>query len=146
MFIILHPIKNNNNKLVTCTDEKLNVWHSHYKFLGLDSSSHRLSIYFWKDSYVLWNFGNSRQQELEINKNISYEEIREVISSSPNFKACGSNGISMKFFKALIPCKDDSEEFMNLVKIIVIFSLIFSSSFKCLKALFNRIWNGDIPK
>jgi len=28
------------------TDEKLKVWHSHYKFLGSDSSGH---IFFLKD-------------------------------------------------------------------------------------------------
>jgi len=36
--------------------------------------------------------------------------MSEVISSTPNFKACGPDGISMEFFKALIPAKDDSEE------------------------------------
>jgi len=30
-------------------------------------------------------------------------------SSTPNFKPCGPDGIPMEFFKALIPCKDDSE-------------------------------------
>jgi len=60
-------------------------------------------------------------------------------SSTPNFKACGPDGIPMEFFKALIPCKDDSEGSSDNNSNI-------SSGFKCLKALINRIWNGDFPK
>ena len=45
----------------------------------------------------------------------------------------------MEFFKALIPCKDDSvgpsDNKSNI-----------SSGFKSLKALINRIWNGNFPK
>jgi len=46
-----------------------------------------------------------RQQEWNINQGISDEEICKAISSTPNFKACGPDGILMEFFKALIPCK-----------------------------------------
>ena len=45
----------------------------------------------------------------------------------------------MEFFKALIPSKDDSEGSSDNNSNI-------SSGFKCLKALINRIWNGDFPK
>jgi hypothetical protein len=38
----------------------------------------------------------------KINQGMSGEEIRKAISSTPNFKACGPNGIPMEFFKALI--------------------------------------------
>jgi len=43
----------------------------------------------------------------------------------------------MEFFKALIHCdsEESSENNSNI-----------SSVFKCLKALINRIWNGDFPK
>ena len=51
-----------------------------------------------------------RQQEWEINQRISDEEICEQISSMPNLKACSLYDILMEFFKALIPCKDDSKE------------------------------------
>jgi len=54
-FMISHPIKNNNNELVSSSDEKLKAWHSHYKFLGSDSSGHSISKDFWKDSDVLRN-------------------------------------------------------------------------------------------
>jgi len=30
--MVSHPIKNNNNELVSSTNEKLKAWHSHYKF------------------------------------------------------------------------------------------------------------------
>jgi hypothetical protein len=46
-------------------------------------------------------------------------------SSTLNFKACGSNGILMEFFKALIPGKEDSEEFSENRS-------NTSSGFKCL--------------
>jgi len=46
-----------------------------------------------------------RQQEWEINQDISNEEISYAISSTPNFKACDPDGIMMEFFKALIPGK-----------------------------------------
>jgi hypothetical protein len=45
----------------------------------------------------------------------------------------------MEFFKDLIPCKDDSEESSDN-------NNNTSSCFKCLKALINRICNGDFPK
>jgi len=51
--------------------------------------------------------GTLRQQEWEINQDISDEEISEAISSTPNFKACGSDDIPMKFIKVLISGKDD---------------------------------------
>jgi len=83
--------------------------------------------------------GRPRQQEWDINQGISDEEICKAISSTPNFKACGPDGIPMEFFKALIPCKDDSvgpsDNKSNI-----------SSGFKSLKALINRIWNNDFPK
>ena len=40
-FTVAHPIKNNNNELVSSTDEKLKAWHSQYKFLGSDSSGYK---------------------------------------------------------------------------------------------------------
>jgi len=42
-FTVSHPIKNNNNKLVSFTDEKLKTFHSHCKFLSSDSSGYCLS-------------------------------------------------------------------------------------------------------
>jgi len=45
----------------------------------------------------------------------------------------------MKFFKALIPCKNDSMELSDNNGNI-------SSDFKYFKTLINRIWNGDFPK
>ena len=54
--------------------------------------------------------GSLRKQEWDINQGISDEEISEAISSTPNFKACGPDGIPMELFKAFIPCKDNSEE------------------------------------
>ena len=119
--------------------KKLKAWYSHYKFLGLDSSGHSLSKDYWIDSDALRNLGSPRQQEWDINQGISNEEICKVISSTPNFKACGPDGIPMEFFKALIPCKDDSEGSIDNNSNI-------SSGFNCLKALINRIWNGDFPK
>jgi len=42
--------------------------------------------------------GNPWQQEWEINQDISDDEINMVISTIPNFKACGPDGIPMEFF------------------------------------------------
>jgi len=138
-FTLSHFIKNNNNVLASSTDEKLKAWYSHYKFIGSDSSGHSLSKDYWKDSDALRNLGRPRQQEWNISQGISDEEISEAISSTPNFKACGPDGIPMEFFKVLIPCKDDSEGSSDN-------NSIFLSGFKCLKALISRIWNGDFPK
>ena len=41
-FTVSHPIKNNNNELVSSSDEKLNAWYFHYKFLTSDSSGRSL--------------------------------------------------------------------------------------------------------
>ena len=109
-FTFSHPIKSNNNELVSSTDEKLKAWFSYYKFLGSYSSGHSLSKDFWKDSNVLRNLGSPRQQERNINQDISDEEINKAISSIPNCKAYGPDEIPMEFFKALIPGKNDSEE------------------------------------
>jgi len=55
-FTVSHPIKNNNNELV--------------------SSGHGLSSRdFWKDSDALRNLRNLIHQEWEIIQDISYEEI-----------------------------------------------------------------------
>jgi len=92
-----------------------------------------------KDSNELRNFGNPRHQEWEINHDNIDEEISEIISSTPKFKVCSPDGIPIEFFKALNPCKDDSEESCENNSNI-------SSGFKCLKTLIHRIWNGDFPK
>ena len=92
-FTLSHFIKNNNNVLASSTDEKLKAWYSHYKFIGSDSSGHSLSKDYWKDSDALRNLGRPRQQEWNISQGISDEEISEAISSTPNFKACGPDGI-----------------------------------------------------
>jgi len=138
-FTIPHPIKNNNNILVSSTDEKLKAWHSHYKFLRSDSSDHSLSKDYWKDFDTQRNLGSPRQQEWDINQGISDEELSEAISSMPNFKTCSSDDIPMEFFEVLIPGKDDSEGSSED-------SSNISSGLKCLKALINCIWNGDFPK
>jgi len=51
--------------------KKLKMRHSHYKFLGSDSSGHSLSKDFWKDSNALRNLGSPRQQEWEFNSDIN---------------------------------------------------------------------------
>jgi len=99
-FTVSHPIKNNNNELVFSRDKKLKVWHSHYKFLGSDSSGHSLSKDFWKDSDALKIFGSPRQQEWEIDQGISDKKISEAISSTPNFKSFGPDIIPMKIFQS----------------------------------------------
>jgi len=53
------------------------------------------------------------------------------MNSTPNFKACGPNGIPMEYFKALIPYKDNSEESSENNSNI-------SSGFKCFESLINR--------
>ena len=42
--------------------KKLKMRHSHYKFLGSDSSGHSLSKDFWQDSNALRNLGSLRQK------------------------------------------------------------------------------------
>jgi len=66
----------------------------------LDSSGHSLSKDFWKYSDALRNLGSPRQQEWDINQDIKDEEISKAISSTPNYKACGSDGIPMEFCKS----------------------------------------------
>jgi len=41
------------------------------------------------------------------------KKFAKQISFTPNFKACGPDGMPMEFFKALIPCKNDSEGSSN---------------------------------
>ena len=135
--MVSHPIKNYNNELVSSTDEELKAWHSHYIFLGLSSSGHSLFKDYWKDSDALRNLGSPRQKEWDINQGICDKEVSEAISSMPNFKACGPDGIPMEFFKALIPCKDNSEESSENNSNI-------SSGFKCLKAFINSIFRDSI--
>jgi len=75
-FTVSHPIKNNNNELVSTIAKKLIARHFHYKFQVSDSSGHGLSSRdFWKDSNALRNLRNLIHQEWEIIQDISYEEI-----------------------------------------------------------------------
>ena len=76
----------------------------------------------------------------EINQNLGDEELSKVISSTPNFKACGTDRDSNEILQGFdSPVKDDSEESSENNSNI-------SSCFKCFKALINGIWNGDFPK
>jgi len=45
-------------------------------------------------------FENPRQQEWEINQGITDVEISEAISSTPNVKACGPDGIPMEILQS----------------------------------------------
>jgi len=73
-----------------------------------------------------------RQQEWDINQGINDEEICEIISSTPNFKAHGPGDIPMEFFKALILGKDDSDDSCENNSNI-------SSGFKCFKTLIKLL-------
>jgi len=45
-FTVFYPLKNNNNELVSFTDENLKALHYHYKFQASDPSGHSLSKNF----------------------------------------------------------------------------------------------------
>ena len=71
-FIVSHLIKANNNELMSSVDEKLKTWYFHYKFLESNSSNHRFSNDFWKDSDEVLNLKNPRPHEWQINQDIRW--------------------------------------------------------------------------
>jgi hypothetical protein len=77
--MVSHPIKNNNNKLVSSTDEKLKAWHSHYKIprVGFFRSMSFLMI-SWK---ILMHLGIL---EIQNNKNEKLTSI--LVISTLNLK------------------------------------------------------------
>ena len=82
----------------------------------------------------IWEIQGNKNGKLT--KILAMKKLAMRIWSTPNHKACGPDGISMEFFKALIPGKDDSEEYRENNSNITF-------GFKCFKALINSIWNGD---
>jgi len=64
--MVSHPIKNNNNKLVSSTDEELKAWHSHYKIprVGFFRSMSFLMI-SWK---ILMHLGILEIQDIKNEK------------------------------------------------------------------------------
>ena len=61
LYIILYIILSIFYYLFThTTDEELNAWYSHYKFLALNPSGYNFSKDLWKDSNAFWNLGTPR--------------------------------------------------------------------------------------
>lgn len=99
-----------------------------------------LSRDFWKDADTLWNFGTPKVTRMgKLTKVLAIKKISEAIASTPNFKSCGPDAMSMEFFKVLIPGKGESEESSEYN------SNISSGFLKYLEDLIHRIWNGDFP-
>ena len=128
-----HSIQNKDGLLVSSTKEVLDVWHDHYKTLASDPTGTSLSVDYWNNLPTNEFLLDFRDNEWDINQDISADEIRSAISSTPNFKASGPDDIPIEFFKALISNNDDDANNEP------------SSDMNCLLLLFNRIWNGDFP-
>jgi len=128
-----HSIQNKDGLLVSSTKEVLDVWHDHYKTLASDPTGTSLSVDYWNNLPTNEFLLDFRDNEWDINQDISADEIRSAISSTPNFKASGPDDIPIEFFKALISDNDDDANNEP------------SSGMNCLLLLFNRIWNGDFP-
>jgi len=95
-----HPVKNKRGNLVSSTKEKMEVFHDHYKKLASDPTGVSSSLEYWSEAEPNEYLIESKDKEWDINQGIS---IREAISSSPNYKASGPDGIPIEFYKALIP-------------------------------------------
>jgi len=83
---------------------------------------------------LVWNsyLIDFRNEEWDINQDISIDEIKSAILSTPNYKASGPDDIPIEFYKAIVPGGEDNET--------------SSPCINCLLLLFNRIWNGDFQK
>ena len=130
-----HSILNKDGVLVSSTKEVLDVWHDHYKNLASDPSGTSISSNTWINPPQNEFLVEYRDIEWDINQDISADEIRSAISSTPNFKASGPDDIPIEFFKALISDYDDNDDTNNIP----------STGLNCLLLLYNRIWNGDFP-
>ena len=130
-----HSIHNKDGVLVSSTKEVLDVWHDHYKNLASDPTATSISSNTWTNPPQNEFLVEFRDNEWDINQDISADEIRSAISSTPNFKASGPDDIPIEFYKALISNYDDNDDANNIP----------STGMNCLLLLYNRIWNGDFP-
>jgi len=60
-----------------------------------------------------------------------------AISATPNYKASGPDGIPIEFYKAFLPHEENSDNNNT--------PILESSGLKCLRSLFNSIWDGEFP-
>ena len=126
-----HPLKNENNQLISSTEDQLKVFHDHYKNLASDPQGTSLSRNYWKNSYIPKQISVEDHCEWDINQEISKEEIKEAILSTPNYKASGPDNIPIEFYKAMLPNGSNSSG---------------NSGLDSLHNLFNKIWDGDFPE
>ncbi|OUM58343.1 hypothetical protein PIROE2DRAFT_16411 [Piromyces sp. E2] len=68
--------------------------------------SHSLSKDYWKNSYIPKYIIEKKHSEWEINQEISKEEIKAAILSTPNYKASGPDDIPIEFYKAMLSDND----------------------------------------
>jgi len=134
----VQPIQDKNGNLVSSTEEQLVIWHGHYKKHASDLSGLSLSFDYWYETPSDSRFIFPRLAEWDINQEITVEEVKSAILSTPNFKASDPDGIPIEFYKALIPPENSSDNSEN--------TNAPSYGINCLLLLFNRIWNGDFPK
>ena len=127
-----HPLKDKKNQLVSSTKGQLEIFHKHYKKLASDPKGQSLSSNYWKNSYITKSIISEDHCEWNINQEISKEEIKEAILSTPNYKASGPDNIPIEFYKAMLP--DDTSDSSS------------SSGLDFLHKLFNQIWDGDFPE
>ena len=126
-----HPIKDKKKHLVSSTEGQLQVFYDHYKNLASDPKGYSLSYSYWNNSYIKKHIIADEHPDWDINQEISKDEIKEAILSTPNYKASGPDNIPIEFYKALLPNNNsDHTE---------------SSGLELLFKLYNKIWDGDFP-
>jgi len=86
--------------LVSSTKEFLDVWYDHYNKLASDTTGTSFSVEYWNNITPNEFLLDYRDNKWDINQNISTDEIQTTISSTPNFKASGSDDIPIEFFKS----------------------------------------------
>ena len=80
--------------LVTCPDQVAQIWTNWFGKLAEDSTGHSRDPEYWQNKTVDW-----KEEIPELNQELTWSEICEVLKANANGKAGGIDGIPMEFLK-----------------------------------------------
>ncbi|OMJ24705.1 RNA-directed DNA polymerase from mobile element jockey, partial [Smittium culicis] len=107
------PIYNNDNKLITDTNAKAEVWATHFEELAKDSTGNSRSADKWE------NIGTIPAVFPECDAPLSWAEICDALKTTPNNKSPGSDGIPSEVWKLVQNEKEPTSPFAKVTSRII---------------------------
>lgn len=100
--IAVHPIADDNGQLHYDPDKIAELWAQHYERLFSGTEENNRGIEYWDTTG-----GLPCSSALDINQDLTWREVQDILRSLKNYKAPGMSGLPAEWFKLLLDEPDD---------------------------------------